>query len=65
MTTKEKKPKFITTELGQEKHCYGCDEYYPADTDFFFASGRYRKDGSHGLDALCKACRIEHKRNAA
>lgn len=48
--------RFIQTELGAEKYCKGCDEYYPADREFFFGTGSFKKDGSPCLETLCKAC---------
>ena len=41
----------IITELGIEKRCTKCGEYYPADTEFY-----YRGHGSDGLHTWCKAC---------
>lgn len=52
----ENKPRFIETELGKEKYCKGCDDYYPATKEFFFGTGQFKKDGSPSLEALCKAC---------
>ncbi|QHJ83379.1 MAG: hypothetical protein [Bacteriophage sp.] len=48
--------KFIYTELGKEKLCIGCNEYYPCDNEFFYGTGRYNKHGVESLDARCKAC---------
>lgn len=41
-----------------EKWCPRCKEWWPADTEFFFAS-RGRGDG---LQPWCKACQIEVKK---
>lgn len=38
-------------ELGLEKRCATCGDYYPADTEFFFAGS----DGD-GLHCSCKDC---------
>ena len=54
-----KKPRYIETELGLEKYCKGCDEYYPAEKEFFYGTGIFKKDGSHCLETLCKACYVE------
>lgn len=36
-----------------EKYCPGCNEWWPADSEFFYSSG-------HGkLAKLCKACYLE------
>lgn len=51
-----KKPKYIYTELGKEKLCIQCEEYYPSDTEFFYGVGRYTIKGVQLLDARCKAC---------
>lgn len=59
------KPRYIKTELGLEKYCKGCDEYYPATKEFFFGTGRVKKDGSHCLETLCKACYKEKYNTAA
>lgn len=48
--------KFITTELGVEKLCSICNEYYPYDTEFFYGTGTKRKSGKISLYACCKAC---------
>ena len=51
--------KYIETELGTEKQCITCGDYYPATKQFFFGTGRKKKDGSPCLDANCKACHKE------
>ncbi len=56
---KEKKPKFIQTELGTEKLCIQCQEYWPLDNEFWFTySGKPKKDGSRSVcyEAACKCC---------
>lgn len=40
------------TELGEERRCLSCGEYWPADTEFFEAKTS-RRDG---LSARCIAC---------
>ena len=45
-------------ELGKEKHCSKCDDYFPATKEFFFGKN---KNGV-GLESCCKACYMERKR---
>lgn len=52
----EVKPKTIETELGTEKYCKGCDDYYPATREFFFGTSKTKRDGTLRLETLCKAC---------
>jgi hypothetical protein len=35
--------KYIETELGTEKQCITCGDYYPATKQFFFGTGRKKK----------------------
>lgn len=52
-------PKFIETELGREKLCIECQEYWPLDNEFWFTyQGSPKKDGSRsvGYEAACKCC---------
>ncbi|PIL90751.1 hypothetical protein CA950_15390 [Acinetobacter pittii] len=49
-------PKTIETELGTEKLCIHCQEYYPMDEEFFFRKGHTKKDGAQAFCATCKAC---------
>ncbi len=42
----------------KEKHCFKCDEWWPADKEFFFRSGK----GSRQLHSWCKACYIEWRK---
>lgn len=51
-----KKKKFIITELGKEKLCCACDEYWPANEEFFY------KRGDVGLHSYCKACYQERRK---
>ena len=48
--------KLIKTELGTEKLCICCGEYFPATKEFFYGVGRKKKDGTPRLEANCKAC---------
>lgn len=52
-----------TSDIGQEKLCGRCQEWWPADPEFFFRSTT--KAG--GLFHCCKACYAEwlHGRKAA
>jgi len=47
----------IYTELGHEKLCPLCGEYYPLDEDFFYKNGFKR--GVQQWTGRCKACYIE------
>lgn len=40
------------TELGPEKYCNKCGEWWPADTEFFYAD----KGDPTGLFHCCKTC---------
>lgn len=48
--------KYIKTELGTEKQCIHCGEYYPATKEFFYGTSNKRKDGTQTLEANCKDC---------
>lgn len=52
------RPLYQFTELGKEKYCPKCDEYFPATKEFFFGKN---KNGL-GLESCCKACYMERKR---
>lgn len=43
------------TQWGLEKRCSKCQEYWPADTEFF-------SPNNGGLHAHCKGCQAEKKR---
>lgn len=45
-------PARVRTELGEEKRCLACCEFWPADEEFF-AGQRTAKDG---LSSRCLAC---------
>lgn len=53
-----RQPKLRMTEEGQEKLCTKCDEWWPADLEFFYAD----RAGAGGLFYCCKACFVEHVR---
>lgn len=40
------------TDLGLEIECCKCGEFYPADTEFFYA----QKNTKYGIHSWCKAC---------
>lgn len=52
------KPKFIQTELGKEKLCKHCHEYWPADSEFWYMIKDTLKDGTviQRPDSACKGC---------
>ncbi|MFU9046288.1 hypothetical protein ACNAUY_07835 [Acinetobacter tibetensis] len=52
------RPLYIFTDIGREKHCPKCDEYFPATKEFFYGKN---KNGV-GLESCCKACYMERKR---
>lgn len=51
MTTRE-------TDIGPEKLCSRCDEWWPADEEFFFADKTSKDDG---LEHECRACKRERR----
>ena len=44
---------YIHTELGIEKRCTGCNEYFPFDIEFFYKNGF--KKGVQQWTARCRA----------
>jgi len=52
------KPRYIYTDLGKEKLCKHCQEYWPVDSEFWFMVKAKLKDGSvvHRPDSACKGC---------
>lgn len=48
----------IETELGTEKLCTRCHEYWPADKEFFYLANK-KKDGLH---SWCKCCYLEWRK---
>ena len=52
----EVKPKYIETELGREKLCIRCDEYFPLDDEFFFHRIRKDRGNQKQYESVCKAC---------
>lgn len=49
---------YIYTELGCEKRCSACGEYYPLDNEFFYRKGS--KNGKIKYTAQCKACYVQN-----
>ncbi|MGO4325915.1 hypothetical protein AB4Z48_01070 [Cupriavidus sp. 2TAF22] len=47
----------LMSDIGPLKLCRNCDEYWPADGEFFSRDAR-RRDG---LEHVCKACRKEQR----
>lgn len=45
-------------ELGLEKQCSRCEEWWPADTEFF----NHARSERGGLHVWCRACSIEQHR---
>jgi len=43
------------TELGLEKRCRKCGEYWPLDGEFW----HIQKRGVGGFNSVCRACRIQ------
>jgi len=63
-----KEGRYRQSEGQLEKRCRGCNEYWPADTEFFYR----HSTGADGLQSYCKACHtamqeasIEKNRRAA
>lgn len=49
--------RYALTSLGLERLCSTCGEFWPADTEFFWATPR-----ASGLHCWCKACYIAWKK---
>ena len=43
-------------QIGRQRFCPRCKEFWPADSEFFFS------DGNGGFHSWCKACVLENKR---
>lgn len=50
---------FIDPELGLQKRCPCCDEFWPQDTLFWSPSSRE----PDGLQTWCKACQLDYKQS--
>ena len=55
---KDQSPRFIETELGREKLCIECQEYWPLDDEFWFCRKVKLLSGatSKRYEAACKCC---------
>lgn len=51
----------IETELGTERRCTRCKEYWPEDREFFYTSKRINR-ATVDIQQPCKACFDEMKR---
>jgi len=51
-------PRYIETELGTERLCKHCQEYWPADSEFWYMIKDKLKDGTIVFrpESACKAC---------
>lgn len=47
-----KQGRYLITDIGLERYCGKCEEYWPADTEFFF----HAPQTASGLHCYCKAC---------
>jgi|GEM_PF-1047459 len=47
-----KSGRYLMTELGLERLCSRCGDYYPADTEFWY----YQPSAAAGLHNNCHAC---------
>jgi hypothetical protein len=45
-------------ELGLQKHCPRCDDWWPADAEFFYS---HKRRGRVELDTWCRACWQEYR----
>ena len=54
------RPIYIQTELGTEKCCPMCNDYFPFDEEFYFKNGM--KNGIQKWAARCKACYMQSYR---
>ena len=48
--------KRIETELGTEKLCPSCQDFYPLDAEFFYRRKGTNRNGEQLYNSLCKAC---------
>ncbi|AOA57559.1 hypothetical protein BFG52_03790 [Acinetobacter larvae] len=54
--TVKKLPKYIETELGTEKLCIHCNEYWPLDSEFYFTYRNRHQPEKIYYEAACKCC---------
>lgn len=51
----------VSSEVGPERKCNGCGEWWPLDGEFFYR----HVYGFRGFQAICKACRSERRKPEA
>lgn len=49
-------PIIIQTELGTEKQCIACNEFFPLDKEFWWHNGYTKRNGEKSWCAACKSC---------
>jgi hypothetical protein len=49
------------TDAGREKRCPRCDEFWPADTEFYYST----PSKADGLSSWCKSCYLTWKQEKA
>jgi len=54
-------PKLRTTAEGHEKFCVRCNDWWPADLEFFYSD----PSAAGGLFSCCKACYSDYTRSPA
>lgn len=47
----------VETELGLERRCNVCGEWWPLDAEFFYR----QVNGHRGFQGICKACKSEQR----
>ena len=50
--------RYLITDIGLERYCSKCEEFWPADTEFFWTA----PSNATGLHCYCKACYASWKR---
>lgn len=57
-TNEIKKPKLIETELGTERLCIHCGEYWPLDSEFWYSRKSKSKKNPEArcYESACKCC---------
>jgi hypothetical protein len=48
-------PQVIETELGLERQCIHCAEWWPLDGEFYYRN----PNGHRGFEGICRACKSE------
>ncbi len=52
-------------ELGVQRWCQGCQEWWPLTPEFYHRSGPGTPSGRHRYDRTCKACKHQANIEAA